>query len=74
MTELLNRAFAKIGTLPEAEQDMFAAVLLAALEPGEVTALDEAARAAIREGVAQAERGEFASDEEIADLWRNNGR
>jgi predicted transcriptional regulator len=73
MTELLARAFARIGALPEAHQDMFAEVLLAALAPNDVPPLDETARAAIREGTAQAERGEFASDEEIADLWRTHG-
>jgi predicted transcriptional regulator len=29
--------------------------------------------AAIREGLAQAERGEFASDDEVAALWRKFG-
>lgn len=30
---------------------------------------DDATRAAISEGVAQADRGEFASDAEVAALW-----
>jgi hypothetical protein len=73
MTELLNRAFAQISALSEADQDLFAKVLLSALAPDDIPPLDEAARAAIREGVAQAERGEFAEDEEIAEIWRRHG-
>ena len=37
---------------------------------GNVVGLDEETRAAIREGVAQTERGEFVPDEEIQALWK----
>lgn len=35
--------------------------------------IDEEARAAILEGLAQAERGEFVPDEEIEALWKRHG-
>ncbi len=74
MTELLEKAIAKTRALPEAEQDAIALIMLDALEPGgESVSLDAHARAAIDEGLAQARRGEFAPDEEIAALWRRHG-
>ncbi len=71
MTKLLDRAIKKIRELPEAAQDEFAAVLLvlAARANGPIP-LDDDARSAIREGVSQARRGEFASDEEIAAVFK----
>ena len=73
MTALLDRAFAQVRALPENDQDAFAAVLLSALESQPVTALDDATRDAIRDGVAQAQRGEFASDAEIEALLADTG-
>ena len=73
MTALLERAIARVRDLPEADQDAFARILLSAFEPGEHEPEDEETRAAIREGLEQAERGEFASDEEIAALWTRHG-
>ena len=35
--------------------------------------LDDETIAAIEEGLAQARRGEFATDAEIADLWKQHG-
>jgi predicted transcriptional regulator len=35
--------------------------------------LDEETLAAVREGLAEAERGEFASDAEIEALWKRYG-
>jgi hypothetical protein len=66
MTNLLEEAIKKIRELPESEQDEAAEMLLALLaRKGEPVRLDEETRAAIREGRAQARRGEFVSDEEI---------
>ncbi|MFK4385350.1 hypothetical protein GPL17_28040 [Bradyrhizobium yuanmingense] len=39
----------------------------------EVFAIPEEHRAAVREGLDQAERGEFASDAEMAALWKKGG-
>ena len=35
--------------------------------------LDDETRAAIREGIAQAKRGEFVPDEDIQALWKRYG-
>jgi len=67
MTELLEQAIAEIRELSEADQDRAAGLLLTFIanrtspEP-----LGAETRAAILEGLAQAERGEFVSDEEMA--------
>ena len=74
MTMLLERAIARVRSLPESDQDAFASVLLAALEPADVAALDDETRAAIREGLTQTERGEFAPDHEIEELLRDPPR
>ena len=66
MTKLLDEAIAKIRELPEVDQDAAAEILLAlAAKRDEPIQLDDETRAAIREGLAEAERGEFATDEEM---------
>jgi predicted transcriptional regulator len=47
--------------------------MLSMAEETPVAALDDEARAAIREGLEQARRGEFVPDEEIEALWRRHG-
>jgi predicted transcriptional regulator len=67
MTRLLEQAIAKVRELLAEDQDALAAALLSLVgEPTEVVQLDDGTRAAIEEGLAQARRGEFASDEEVA--------
>ena len=74
MTKLLDQAVAKIRELPEADQDMAAEILFAlAATREQPEELDEETRAAIQEGLAQAERGEFVSDEEMAEFFRHRG-
>jgi predicted transcriptional regulator len=74
MTKLLDQAIAKVRSLPEKDQDKAAEVLLWTIEARNASiALDDDARAAIDEGLAQARRGEFATDEEIASLWERHG-
>jgi len=70
MTKLLKAAISKIRELPEADQDDAAELLLnlAARANGRVQ-LDDETRAAIREGRAQVQRGQFATEEEIAALF-----
>ena len=41
--------------------------------PIHVDDLDDETRAAIREGLAQAKRGEFVPDEDIQALWKRYG-
>lgn len=74
MTKLLEQAIAKIREMPEADQDLAADFLFAlASKHDEPEKLDDAARAAIQEGSAQAQRGEFVSDEEMAEFFRQRG-
>jgi len=74
MTKLLEQAFAKARELPPEDQDTLAAILLAMTDDGAgIVPLDDEARAAIRAGLEQARRGDFASDDEIAALWRRHG-
>ena len=73
MSKILEQAIAKARTLPEEEQDALGAVLLSMTEDESVVHLDEETRAAIREGLEQARRGEFVPDEEIKALWKRFG-
>jgi predicted transcriptional regulator len=74
MTKLLDQAIEKVRELPEADQDDAAEMLLWAIETrGVPIPLDDETAAAIEEGLAQARRGEFASDAEIAALWKRHG-
>jgi hypothetical protein len=71
MTKLLEKAIAQARALPPEEQDTVAAVLLAMTEEGAgLVLLDDEARAAIREGLQQARRGEFVPDAEVEALWK----
>jgi predicted transcriptional regulator len=63
-----------VRALPEEDQDAFAIALLSMAEAEQPLAeLDEETRAAIREGLAQARRGESVPDAEIEALWRRHG-
>ena len=74
MTKLLEKAMAKISELPDEDQDALAVHLLALVETGHgAVELDEDTRAAIREGLGQARRGEFVPDAEIEALWKRHG-
>jgi hypothetical protein len=75
MTKILDTAIAKARSLSEEDQDALGAVMLSLAEewPSHADDLDDEARAAIREGLAQAKRGEFVPDEEIQALWKRYG-
>jgi predicted transcriptional regulator len=74
MTELLEKAIAQARALPPEEQDTLAAVLLAMTDEGAgVVPLDDETRAAIRQGLEQARRGEFVPEAEIEALWKRFG-
>jgi predicted transcriptional regulator len=74
MTKLLEDALEQLRKLPEADQDEAADFLLNFMarrdEPEE---LDEETLAAIEEGLAQADRGEVFSEEEMAEFFRRRG-
>ena len=69
MIKVLEQAISKIRKLPE-EKQRLAAELLEELAADETYVLSPEARAAVRQGLAEAERGEFASDEETEALLR----
>jgi predicted transcriptional regulator len=75
MTKILEKAIAKARALPDEEQDAIGAVLLALTEEewARIGELDNETRAAIREGLEQAKRGEFASEEDIKAVWQRFG-
>ncbi|PPD12849.1 hypothetical protein [Methylocystis rosea] len=70
MTRLLDEAVAKARRLPDAAQDEIAQVLLllAGDEAAPIQLTPEEERD-LAEALAEAERGEFASDESIRALW-----
>jgi predicted transcriptional regulator len=74
MTKLLEKAIAQARALPPEEQDALAAMLLAMTDADAgIVPLDDESRAAIREGLEQARRGEFVPESEIEALWKRFG-
>jgi len=75
MTQLLEQAIETVSTLPDDTQDELARILLqlAGVEqPSYELSPEEAAD--IDASLAEAERGEFATDEEVAAIWAKQGR
>ncbi|WP_425457251.1 hypothetical protein [Blastochloris sulfoviridis] len=74
MTKLLDQAFDAARALPPAEQDDIARVLLRlAGDGGQEVALSPEERAAIDRSKAAAARGAFATDAQVANLWKKHG-
>ena len=71
MTELLEKAVVAVRKLPRQSQDEIARTMLRlAQDSAEPETMDESQRAAVLEGLAQAQRGEFATDAEIDAAFR----
>jgi predicted transcriptional regulator len=74
MTKVLDDAIEKVRRLPEDRQAYVAEVLEQIAAAGsDPFVVPEDHRAAILEGLQQAERGEFVSDDELAALWKKCG-
>ena len=74
MTKFLELAIAEIRKLPPEAQDETAEMLFWTLEARAGTVqLDEETARAIDEGLAQARRGEFATEIEMSELWKRHG-
>lgn len=74
MTKLLEHAMAATDKLPSDVQDELARMILAIVErEGEVYELSDEELASLETSLAQADRGEFATDEEVAALWTKPG-
>lgn len=74
MTKLLEQVIEKLRKLPEAEQNEAAELLLNLVarryQPIE---LDADTRSAVEEGLAQVERGDVVSEEEMGAFFRRLG-
>ena len=74
MTRLLEQAIETVSTLPDDTQDELARILLQLAgvkqPPYELTPEEEADLDA---SLAEAERGEFATDEEVRAMWAKHG-
>jgi predicted transcriptional regulator len=74
MTKLLEQAIAKVRTLSDDEQDALAALMLSMTEGDAADVpIDDSTRAAILEGLAQANRGEYVPDEVVAASDKRHG-
>jgi hypothetical protein len=74
MTTVLEDAIEKVRKLPEDRQAYVAEVLEHIAAAGsDVFIVPGEHRGAVLEGLEQAERGEFVSDEEMAALWKKCG-
>lgn len=74
MTKLLEQAFEALSRMPPDAQDDIARALLGIAETIEPEDIEPEHLAAVMEGKAQAERGEFASDEDVEAAFRRFGR
>jgi len=75
MTTILDKAIAKIRTLPAEDQDVLGAVILALAdqELSRIGEVDDETRAAVREGLGQARLGDAVPEEDIDALWQRLG-
>ena len=70
MTDLLHEALDALHRLPPERQEYIARAILALADDGEPEETDREDLPAVLEGLAQAERGEFASDATVGALLR----
>ncbi len=74
MTKLLERAFATVrGLSPEMQDELARMLLQLAGEDQPVLELSAEDEASFDKSLAQAERGEFATDEEVRAIWAKHG-
>jgi hypothetical protein len=75
MTKLLQEALTAVRRLPPEAQDEIARAMLAlaGVDDGEVYVLTPEERADIARSREAAERGEFATDEEVRAVWAKFG-
>ncbi len=72
MTKLLEEAIAKVRELSAEEQGMLAELLSSSSITGTYDASPEEA-AGIERGMGEMRRGEIATDEDIAAIWKRHG-
>jgi Ca2+-binding EF-hand superfamily protein len=74
MTKLLEKALEAVRQLPADSQDEIARVMLNLADDGEPQDIDPAHLADVLEGLAQAKRREFATDDEVEAAFRRFDR
>lgn len=71
MNQLLDKALKAVSKLPEDEQTEIARLMLDLANPEQPPeAIDPSHRDGVLSGLAQAQRGEFARDDEVAEAFR----
>ncbi|TNC12405.1 hypothetical protein FF100_16425 [Methylobacterium terricola] len=74
MTDLLEQAIERVRTLSPETQDEVARTMLAVLDGEQgLVVLSPEEKASFAKSLAQAARGEFASDERIRAIWAKHG-
>ncbi|WP_346659819.1 hypothetical protein [Bradyrhizobium sp. 200] len=75
MTKLLDEAVEAVRRLPSADQDDIALAImrLAGSDPTAPVVLSSDEREAIARSKAAAQRGEFATDEQVRAVWAKHG-
>ena len=72
MTKLLLEAVARVSALPEEEQNRAAQAMIAFASEQRTYVLNEQQIAGIYHAIDQADRGEFASDDEVKEIFGND--
>jgi predicted transcriptional regulator len=74
MNKRLETLLERVSTWPEEAQDELAQIIIEIEQQRlDVYHLSDEERAAVEEGLAQADRGEFVSDEEMAAFFKRHG-
>ena len=74
MTKLLEEAVEKLSQLPKGRQDELARMLIdVAADDLHPYRLTDEERTAVEEGLAEVARGEMATDEQVASMWKRWG-
>jgi hypothetical protein len=74
MTDLLEKAVAAVrGLSPSTQDDIARVMLMLASEDQTPVPLTPEEEASLAESLAQASRGEFATDEQVRAVWAKHG-
>jgi hypothetical protein len=73
MTKLLQEALDAVRRLPLQSQDEIAQVMLALTDQQDAVPLSPDEREAIARSKAAAERSEFATEQQVGDVWAKHG-
>jgi len=74
MTKMLDKGIEAVRGLPADRQDMAGELLLSLAKNGTQYSLTAEQLDDVKLAMAEADRGEFASDSEMAETWKKFGR